>query len=385
MSIQESNLKACMRARVPAVLVGPPGIGKSAVVRSIAKSIGYSMVTLVGSQMDPTDILGLPKSEEITLPDGSKIWGTVNLAPWWQIKILTEKRVVLNLEEITNSPPPVRASMLVMLQDQEFPDGTKMPKETIIIGSMNPTSQAANGYTLDLPTSNRLSFIPWKLNSEEWVAQMLKAFGESVSPEEQEAKNLIAGFISDNPGRLLEIPTRGNRGGGTPEVYGIDKRDESEMEVYRYAWPSPRSWDKLSKALAFTNDRATQDSLAQGIVGYAAAASFRDWLSRRSSISPRAVLSNPNSVKWKSIGHDQVTVTLRAIVEMAKMPENTVAAVQVFKHIADQGLQALGGSYIQDLIRIVMATEIPGTKLADRRKLAGELAAKYKELAMGMS
>src|ERR1041385_6901181 len=46
--------------RYAAYLAGPPGIGKSAVVRQFAQDRDLRLVTLMLSQIEPSDVRGLP-------------------------------------------------------------------------------------------------------------------------------------------------------------------------------------------------------------------------------------------------------------------------------------------------------------------------------------
>jgi hypothetical protein len=46
---------------LPVFIWGPPGIGKSALVRAFAEAIGLVCVSLLGSQLAPEDIIGVPQ------------------------------------------------------------------------------------------------------------------------------------------------------------------------------------------------------------------------------------------------------------------------------------------------------------------------------------
>ena len=56
---RKSILRAFTKKR-PLFLWGPPGIGKSELVASIASDLGGIMVDLRLGQMEPTDIRGIP-------------------------------------------------------------------------------------------------------------------------------------------------------------------------------------------------------------------------------------------------------------------------------------------------------------------------------------
>jgi hypothetical protein len=351
---------AAVKAKTPVMLVGAPGTGKTESVREIAKLMGYALITLVGSQMDPTDIVGLPKGENLgKTDDGKDIFGTVNLAPWWQVRILKEKKVILFLDEFSNTSGATRASMLTMLQNREFPNGHVMPEETIVIGAMNPASQAADGYDLDLPTTNRIFFIPWKTSHESWYEGMLKAWGNAdASANELAWRGKIVKFIKENPGELHREPTDK----GTKEVYGANLSDPSESEVFRYAWASRRSWDNLSRILTSApEDVSIQDMIAQGTVGFAAAAKFRDWLRKNDTINPAEVLADPNCVDWENLVPNDLSLILRALTD--GVTERTfVKTLAVFERVAVEGRAAEGGTYVYDLLKFLNSPAMKDSK-----------------------
>ena len=48
----------------PVFIWGAPGIGKSAIVEQFAESVGLACVSLLGSQLAPEDIIGVPQIVE---------------------------------------------------------------------------------------------------------------------------------------------------------------------------------------------------------------------------------------------------------------------------------------------------------------------------------
>jgi len=375
-TVAEKVLLSSMKARMPAVLVGPPGVGKTSKLYEIAKRMGYELITLVGSQLDPTDIVGLPKGEHMgKTADGKDVYGTVNLSPWWQVRILLDEKVILFLDEMSNTSSATRASMLTMLQSREFPNGQKMPAKTIVVGAMNPTEQAADGYDLDAPTTNRINFIVWSPSIEEWKEGMLSAWGKKVSPQETEWRKLIVRFIEDSPASLQKLPTSTV---STPEAYGVNPKDASEMEVLRYAWPSRRSWDNLARVLAHSGaDHVVQDTNAQGIVGYEQAIKFRDWLSRNSKISPAQLMANPKSFDWRKSSTDEANFLLRSVLDNIRDGKTSQQALAVFEEIARQGAQGLGAGYIKDLASRVSRSDIDRDTIAKNQLRFKGLAQAY--------
>lgn len=374
------TLKAAMQARIPAMLVGDPGTGKTAVIRALATDMDYKLITLVGSQMDPTDIVGLPKGEKMGLSDaGEEIWGTVNLSPWWQVEILKKKRVVLFLDEFSNTAGATRASMLTMLQNREFPNGHAMPDETIVIGAMNPAEQAADGYTLDAPTTNRMLFIPWKTSADSWYSGMLNAWGKkaTTSAEEMEWRHKIVKFLKDNPSWLHRMAQDVKTG----EAFGANLNDASEKEIFGYAWASRRSWDNLSRVLAFSpKDSSIQDMIAQGLVGYSAAAQFRDFLRKNETISVKDALDDPKSVAWDSISPNDMSLLMRAITDSMEF-KTVEKTLNVFEIVAKSGRAAEASTYVLDVLKGINTV---GGSEADKKKFkarAMEVLKMYREVS----
>lgn len=51
---------AALSCDQPVMLIGDPGVGKSALAALVAKDLGLPLETLIGSTLDATDVGGLP-------------------------------------------------------------------------------------------------------------------------------------------------------------------------------------------------------------------------------------------------------------------------------------------------------------------------------------
>src|SRR5699024_12692494 len=52
-------------AKIPTMMIGDPGVGKSASVRALADELDCDVIVLLGSQLDQTDLTGLPQGREL--------------------------------------------------------------------------------------------------------------------------------------------------------------------------------------------------------------------------------------------------------------------------------------------------------------------------------
>ena len=100
-------------AGIPTIYWGPPGVGKTAWLRQVASTLNLRVETLIGSCMDPTDILGFPVKG-----DKGVSWA---LPEWW---MNLEEGGVLYLDELSCSPPAVQAAMLRLVGERSAHDKT---------------------------------------------------------------------------------------------------------------------------------------------------------------------------------------------------------------------------------------------------------------------
>jgi MoxR-like ATPase len=101
-----SRVLRCFKHKRPVFLWGPPGVGKSEVVADITSELGGYMIDLRLSQMEPTDLRGIPFFNKdkglmdwappIDLPDAE-------LSAQYPI-------VVLLLDEMNSAAPAVQAA-----------------------------------------------------------------------------------------------------------------------------------------------------------------------------------------------------------------------------------------------------------------------------------
>lgn len=122
--------------RFVSILISRPGLGKSATIAKMAKRMGYELVDLNLSCLEPTDVIGLGAREKI---DGT--WTTMSARPQWAEKALAGKCIIL-VDEFNNTTIDVLAGFQKMFSDFVI-DGIKLPRTTHIIGACNPPGKDA--------------------------------------------------------------------------------------------------------------------------------------------------------------------------------------------------------------------------------------------------
>lgn len=222
-------IRIAMAANQTVLLIGDPGVGKSAIMADVAREIGYgdNYHVLLGSTLDPTDIGGLP----MRAPEGDRVL-RVPLDEIYQCAI---KPGVLFLDEISASSGPVQAALLRLILER-VAGNVKLHPETRIVAACNPPEQAPAGFELSAPLMGRMAVIKFRPQEDE-VIEYLRTLGsdaEDADPVEKairEEAMLFAAVANVTPELLqIDIPTSAINGG--------------------LPWASPRSCERMIRARA---------------------------------------------------------------------------------------------------------------------------------------
>ena len=119
-------------AKLPVLLRGRHGVGKSEVVYQTAAVRGLPVVERRASQMTEGDLLGLPDTADTDI-DGRK--ATTWNAPDWLVTACTQP-VVIFLDEVDRATMEVRTE-LFELTDRRKINGWHLHADTLIIAAVN--------------------------------------------------------------------------------------------------------------------------------------------------------------------------------------------------------------------------------------------------------
>lgn len=360
------SIIAGINAKNSQMLVGNPGLGKSALVGMVAEMLEYKMITIIGSQKEPQDVTGFPRLVEKPLPDGGTVSVTEYAIPYWEFAILREKKVVLFLDEFSNSTPAVQAAMLQILNEREFPDGSKLPNATVIIGAMNPVETAADGYELGLPVTNRLKFIPWEPSFDTWAQGLITNWGQpdKISKDVLYWRKMVVEFLKRNPSLLYKLPEK-NQGKDPGTVYGFND-SPAETDIFKMAYPSNRSWTNYATELAYCESKPTlMQKAGNGLVGYEAATKFMLFASRMNSAIPsiQEALETPSVIRWDNLDSNDILNLLNEAVDYGEKNQSPQVAMQVgqlFLSAAQHDHTAEGTPLIERVMRITRRADRTG-------------------------
>jgi hypothetical protein len=216
---------------MPVFIWGPPGIGKSALVRGFADAVGLPCVSLLGSQLAPEDIIGVPQI----------VGGKSRFCP--PTLIARDEPYCLFLDELNACSHEVQKAFYSLVLDRRVGDFV-LPAGSVVIGAGNRSQDQAITRPLSSALVNRLLHVQLRASARDWLAW---ARANGIEP-------LVIDYIETRSDHLWSKPPK-----------------------HEEPFSTPRSWHLLSQTLAVHGGDIGLDAvrvLAQGLLTPAHAQQF---------------------------------------------------------------------------------------------------------------
>ncbi len=187
----------------PVFIWGPPGIGKSSLVQQFARQVGLECVSLLGSQLAPEDLIGVPQIVD----------GVSRFCP--PTTIARKEPYCLFLDELNACSQEVQKAFYSLIHERRIGE-YELPKGSVVIGAGNRAQDSAIVKPMSSALLNRMIHVQLRVSHRQWLEW---AHGAGIHP-------LVLEYIQVRPDHLWSQPPK------TEEAFS-----------------TPRSWHMLSDAL----------------------------------------------------------------------------------------------------------------------------------------
>ena len=275
----------------PVFIWGAPGIGKSSIVEKFAASLGLACVSLLGSQLAPEDIIGVPQ-----IIGGKSVFCPPRI-------IARDEPYCLFLDELNACSQEVQKAFYSLIHDRRIGE-YHLPKGSIIIGAGNRAQDNAIVKPMSSALVNRMFHVELIASHRDW----LDWAGQNGIHQ------YILEYIGLRPDHLWKQPPK------TEEPFS-----------------TPRSWHILSDAIYSYGDDITDkqlEILAAGCLSPHHATQFRAFIKQiRNRYALSAIINGDQ--KWPDAPEERDTLYFlaqsfraRLIKELPPEKKNLSGAVQ---------------------------------------------------------
>jgi len=240
------SIEKCVKIQRPVFMWGPPGIGKSDIVKQIGDKQGREVVDVRLSLWEPTDIKGIPYFDANA--------NTMSWAPPAELPTDPNSTAILFLDELNSAAPATQAAAFQLVLNRRV--GTyKLPDGVSIVAAGNRESDKGVTYRMPAPLANRFVHLELKSDFEDW-----QEWAVNNKVHEQ-----VVGYV----------------GFAKQDLYDFDPKSSSR------AFATPRSW-------SFVSDLLKDDDLPEGTLTDLVAGAIGEGLAVKFMAHRRVAKQMPN-------------------------------------------------------------------------------------------
>ncbi|MBQ6245277.1 MAG: AAA family ATPase, partial [Kiritimatiellae bacterium] len=174
---------ALAKSLPPLMVWGPPGVGKSSIMRGVAESLGIGFIDVRLAQREPVDIRGLPVPTE-----NGVVWQVS--AEWPRDP---KSRGIILFDEITAADRSLQVAAYEFILDRRLGNLYSVPDGWYICAAGNRVEDRAVAGTMSSALANRFMHVELQADVEDWVAW---AVAQGLHPS-------VTGFIRYRPALLF--------------------------------------------------------------------------------------------------------------------------------------------------------------------------------------
>jgi hypothetical protein len=300
----------------PVMLWGPPGVGKSQLIAQIARGHGVPLIDVRLSQMEPTDLRGIP------FRDGERVeWSVPALLP---DAARHGPAGILFLDEITSAPPTVTAAAYQLILDRRLGE-YRAPDGWAIFAAGNRYGDRGVTYVMPTPLANRFTHFEIEPHLDDWVAW---AHAAGIDAR-------VIAFLRFRPDLLFDF-------------------DPARNPV---AFPSPRSWEYAHRALAkFDGTPELLLDALQACVGPAAGVEFKAFVDNMDELPDVDAIARGESdqvPRGTDLQYGVAAALVRRAVQVRDLPHAPVVYGHILNYARGIPQREMGVMLVTDMHRSI--------------------------------
>lgn len=234
----KKSLRKAFKNKRPIFLWGPPGIGKSDIIKQLGSELDAHVIDVRLSLWEPTDIKGIPYFDSV---NETMKWAPPSELPSAELAA-KHKTIILFLDEMNSAAPSVQAAAYQLILNRRV--GTYyLPDNVVLVAAGNRETDKGVTFRMPAPLANRFVHLEMTVN---WDDYFEWAVGNKIHQD-------VVGFLSFSK----------------KDLYDFDPKSSSR------AFATPRSWSFVSELLTDDDvDAETLTDLVSGSVGEGLAMKF---------------------------------------------------------------------------------------------------------------
>ena len=218
------SIRKCVKIQRPVFMWGPPGIGKSDIVKQIGNETDREVIDIRLSLWEPTDIKGIPYYNSTS--------NTMTWAPPAELPTDPNSTAIIFLDELNSAAPATQAAAYQLVLNRRV--GTyALPKGVSIVAAGNRETDKGVTFRMPAPLANRFVHIELKTDYDDWLQ-----WATNNKIHEQ-----VVGYV----------------GFAKQDLYDFDPKSSSR------AFATPRSWCFVSELLQ--DDDLSENTLTDLVAG----------------------------------------------------------------------------------------------------------------------
>ena len=232
------SLRKALKNKRPIFIWGPPGIGKSDIIKQLGTELDAHVIDVRLSLWEPTDIKGIPYFDS---NDGTMRWAPPSELPSKEFA-KNHKTIILFMDELNSAAPSVQAAAYQLVLNRKV--GTyELPDNVVMVAAGNRETDKGVTYRMPAPLANRFVHLEMTVDWDDyfdWAA-------------ENKIHKDVVGFLTFSK----------------KDLYDFDPKSSSR------AFATPRSWSFVSELLTDDDtDTETLTDLVSGSIGEGLAIKF---------------------------------------------------------------------------------------------------------------